>query len=784
MTVATAQPKTDSPTIADLRRKLIENGYRITAADGKRPLADNWQQTVLTVDEVEDYTRHYRSQTNTGIVCANVIGIDIDAPDHDVCAALVVALSEIIPEAMDAPTRFGNKPKRLHLVRTAEPQPKVQSDAYLVNGIKHQVEFFGERSQFIGYGAHPDTGRDYEWINGNPLDVPVSDLPIVTPEQLHAYRSRVEEILAARGELNKRGSRTPANDNRPAPVVTTIGDGPWADVKARAFGNLDAWVPALGLEGLKRYDAGFKAVASFRPSTGTRKKRERSLSIQPVGIFDHAPQQAYSPIDLVAVCLGLSPAEAVDWLKARVGGGEREDWGSTEAHEKAMRLAATAKTKTAPLPAAANDDEPLEDDQPADLPPMHPVPFTSEAAGGLIGEIADWILATSRRKVPEFAVMAGIAFMSAFYGRRVVGPTDAGVNLYINGIAGPGFGKEAPQQRLSTLLSDTGLSFMQGPGEVTSARAIEKVMRRCPVTLMLWDEMGEVLESVNSSGSGNWAKTIRKAMLEVYSKSTGVWTCKEDANQESVAKPIYAPALTIMGMSTPVTFFGGLSEKNLSDGFVARMLFIAPSDRIRANPKDGGLNAPSKLVDAVAAAGKAFSWPGMDAQGKWRQADFKPSFATVPWADESAEQAWLAIEDWQIDECERDASRDGIIGRAAENTVKLATLRALSRSPANAAVTAEDVSWAWGIVHASIRAVEEGVDHYMSSSTFEELCKAILDYLRTHRSGKMYKSKLLEKKRIAKHDDRAVNSALDRLKATGAITVDGAVVALVPRTGR
>ncbi len=353
------RPESDTPSVADIRRSLIENGYRITAADGKRPLAENWQQTVLTVDEVEDYTRRYANQTNTGIVCTNVVGIDIDAPDHDVCAALVVALSEIVPEAMDAPTRFGNRPKRLHLVRTSEPHPKVQSDAYLVNGIKHQVEFFGERSQFIGYGTHPDTGRDYEWVNGSPLEVPVSDLPIVTPEQLHAYRSRVEEILAARGELNKRGSRAAANDNRPAPAVAAVGDGPWDEVKARAFANLAGWVPALGLEGLKRYGSGFKAVASFRPSTGTRKRREHSLSIQPVGIYDHAPQQAYSPVDLVAVCLGLSPAEAVDWLRARVGGdvrsNESEDWISPEAaHDMAMRLAATATAKATPSPEAAD----------------------------------------------------------------------------------------------------------------------------------------------------------------------------------------------------------------------------------------------------------------------------------------------------------------------------------------------------------------------------------------------------------------------------------------------
>ncbi|WP_210207968.1 hypothetical protein, partial [Phyllobacterium salinisoli] len=43
--------------------------------------------------------------------------------------------------------------------------------------------------------------------------------------------------------------------------------------------------------------------------------------------------------------------------------------------------------------------------------------------------------------------------------------------------------------------------------------------------------------------------------------------------------------------------------------------------------------------------------------------------------------AWLEIEDWQESEIEKDESRDGVIGRFAENAIRLATLRALSEEP-------------------------------------------------------------------------------------------------------
>ncbi|OWK21717.1 hypothetical protein AJ88_19010 [Mesorhizobium amorphae CCBAU 01583] len=87
--------------------------------------------------------------------------------------------------------------------------------------------------------------------------------------------------------------------------------------------------------------------------------------------------------------------------------------------------------------------------------PVDNDPFTPEAVGGLGGMVAEWILNTSRRRSPELAVMSSVAFLAAFYGRRVATPTGCGVNLYLAGIAGPGFGKEAPLARLVNLLQSS-----------------------------------------------------------------------------------------------------------------------------------------------------------------------------------------------------------------------------------------------------------------------------------------------------------------------------------------
>src|ERR1700694_1455556 len=71
-------------------------------------------------------------------------------------------------------------------------------------------------------------------------------------------------------------------------------------------------------------------------------------------------------------------------------------------------------------------------------------PFDFEIVGGLMGDCARWIFETSRSPIREFSVMSAIAAMSVFFGRRCVGPTGLGLNIYLVMVAPTGFGKNRP----------------------------------------------------------------------------------------------------------------------------------------------------------------------------------------------------------------------------------------------------------------------------------------------------------------------------------------------------
>lgn len=397
-------------------------------------------------------------------------------------------------------------------------------------------------------------------------------------------------------------------------------------------------------------------------------------------------------------------------------------------------------------------------------------PFTPHQAGGLLEAIAKWVSRTNRLPAPEFSMLAAIGFVSTLYGRRVVGPTQAGINLYLAGLATTGFGKEHPLQAIQVLAHDTGFSYLIGPGDVTSGAAIEKILRRRPNFIMPMDELGALLQSINGRGAATWARTIRKVLLELFSKSTSMWTGKEyaDPTRDSSSDPIHAPTVSLLGMSTPETFYSGLNEESLSDGFLSRLLVISASQRPKAR-EAAPLVTPPPLIEMVKDYAKALPQPDLQA-AMARDSSKRQHMVKVEWDGEEAKEFWEAIEEWQNAQI-AGGRLNGVLGRFALQTLKLATIRALSTNPADPKVTVGDVEWGRAIAWHSVTYFERGIEIYMAGSAFEELVNAIWGHLQKSPTGKVRMSDLVRAKGVSKADHRTVKAALDRLAERGDIFV-------------
>ncbi len=114
-----------------------------------------------------------------------------------------------------------------------------------------------------------------------------------------------------------------------------------------------------------------------------------------------------------------------------------------------------------------------------------------------------------------------------------------------------------------------------------------------------------------------------------------------------------------------------------------------------------------------------------------------------------------------------------ICGRAAENTIRLATIRAISRDARSPAINLTDVEWAWAVVFRSIELIANGVSRHMSASPAEALRKCIVEVLREAPENTIAYSQLLRRKGVRGSDLREVDGALTYLMESGEVRILG-----------
>ena len=183
-------------------------GYRPIPTDGKVPVGGaGWNQRVYTLPEYEGLDA---TQYNVGLLCSNVVGIDIDVQHPKNAKAVERVVRKVLGLPKDAPRRVGAAPKALFICRTDAPM-KGFDIAHTQDG-KRSVLFqlLGDGKQFVIDGTHPDTHKPYT------LNAPLpawTKLPLLTPEKAEALRVAVMATLAdigyevsATGATGKKGT--------------------------------------------------------------------------------------------------------------------------------------------------------------------------------------------------------------------------------------------------------------------------------------------------------------------------------------------------------------------------------------------------------------------------------------------------------------------------------------------------------------------------------------------------------------------------------------------------
>ncbi len=343
----------------------------------------------------------------------------------------------------------------------------------------------------------------------------------------------------------------------------------------------------------------------------------------------------------------------------------------------------------------------------ANLPPVateqtaKPSPYTFPP--GLVGEIADYILASSNRPVPEISLAAAIGLCSGIVGRSF-NISDSGLNQYLIVVARTGRGKEGIAKGIERIVSAVcskvpAITRFMGPAIFASGPALVKVLDKQPCFVSVLGEFGELMEQICSPRAHESKTTLRRVLLDTYGKSGFSAVLRESvySDAEKNTKIVQAPNITILGETSPDKLYAALDGDAVASGFLPRFTIIdydgerVPRNEHHAFPPSAEL--VGKIADLATVA---------------VQAESNRTFTAVT-VEPDAERI-LNQFDKEADKEINDAASDQtseVWNRAHLKALKLSALVAVGVNPYNPVVNTEAALWAVKIVRHDITRLQE-----------------------------------------------------------------------------
>jgi hypothetical protein len=355
---------------------------------------------------------------------------------------------------------------------------------------------------------------------------------------------------------------------------------------------------------------------------------------------------------------------------------------------------------------------------------------------GVLGEMRDWILATSPYPNRRMAVMAAFAALSGTTARHLYTPTGLGLGLVMAMLARTTVGKDAPLSAVAKILYAAGLGHMSQPAKSFTVSGFEQSLidsnGACVAT---GDEIGENLLARILSKKAMPHETMMKTFIMEATgqqdSSPPFALTKRGRNGSKDLAPIQALngiLFTMLGASTPGKFFETLSNGNVSDGLLGRVLTI------NADPKPEESEAPFIHVpDGVVAALRAITEIGDTGE---LNLDGLPGYERkrARWTPEGSARYRLLGK--QIDALlATEPPYEELYGRAKANALVLATLLAISRDHAAPVVDASDIDQGAAMVMESIAATIAGLGDATGGTDYGRMVRDIEVYVRKRKAA-------------------------------------------------
>jgi hypothetical protein len=329
---------------------------------------------------------------------------------------------------------------------------------------------------------------------------------------------------------------------------------------------------------------------------------------------------------------------------------------------------------------------------PAELPDVprspHAFPVECLRPPGLLSEVIDWNLRTALFPQPELALAGALSLLGTITGRKIQDRRRTRTNVYCLGLALSGSGKEHARTVNKEILARAGAEQMLGPeGLASSAGLVQFVAARKTILFQL-DEISRLLETMRDPRRAPHLYKIGTSLMQLESNSHCLWIGEAYANAKQTPK-INQPHACIYGTAVPRGFWESLTEDNVSEGLLGRMMVFEAGSRYVHLATPEHVEPPESLLSGV-------RW--------WLDKPFGPGDLSeenpLPEVAECTPEAARRLDGHFRGICDRrmreDDTRAALWSRASGKTAKLALLAACSRCTCQERIQIEtcDADWA------------------------------------------------------------------------------------------
>lgn len=355
---------------------------------------------------------------------------------------------------------------------------------------------------------------------------------------------------------------------------------------------------------------------------------------------------------------------------------------------------------------------------------------------GFIRSVFDYYMATSGFNQRGFALNTALSIASVICGRNFQTDEEPGnrTSLFFINVGNTSTGKEHVKTVIERVLKASNLPLVMGDG-FTSSGAVFSALLTKPRFISVIDELGLYLEAARQKSLNQVEanSTLMQCFSRCHSvlrpKNYSAMTLGKKQKEEIENREVENPAVTLVGMTTPSTFFNAISSSDIHSGFINRFIIHVSDLPISPRKRSFQLDMPREITDWAAVITKR----AKDAGNLIELSSQEAKVITIPFSQAARDiQEAFAIE---VADKQNELLREnleGLGGRIVEIAMRLSLIVALSRNPLTEIVADIDMLFSVNFMRERFAELVDMVRKHMRSGELDadmmEMTKIIKSY--------------------------------------------------------